>query len=284
MRMTRFIDSFSSRQASIRSDYRHACRSTVAYFPLIFLLQACTTPNHTGRLIFQRGATQLPTAITWLDFDGQIAIQPPFDRAPLNDQIKTLIQTKLVPRNTGQHRALKLQSVIIGCQSKPNPSCGARVVVEVVGSDNQTILRAMEGIAELNLARPADLQTVSRALSTLFETAVDAAVRSPEQRPPPVSKMERLIRQGSTEKIQDWTRRLEDQDTSEIQRINLWIALGHVANPNHLERLKTIQPRNDREAQVRSRALRWIDAASPDAGKSRPAHVKYPSGKGGERP
>ena len=96
--------------------------------------------------------------------------------------------------------------------------------------------------------------------------------------------MERLIRQGSTEQIQDWTRRLEGQDAPEIQRINLWIALGHVATEDHLQRLKTIPPQSDREAQVRRRALRWIGAASTDAGKSSPAHVKSSPGKDGDRP
>ena len=282
--MKRIIDSSTSRDASAQPRYRHACWSTLAHFSLIFFLQACTTPNQAGRLIFQRGATTIPSSISWLGFDGQIAVQPPFDQKVIRDQIRAQIKTQLIPKNSTQARPLKLQSVIVGCKSKPSASCGARAVVEVVGNDQQTILRAMEGIAELNLARQADIRTLSRALPTLLEAAINAAVQARDQRPPPISKMERLIRQGSKEQIQDWTRRLEAQDTPEIQRINLWIALGHVAATEHLERLKSIQPKNDREAQVRARALRWVGAASTDAGKSSPAHVKSPAGKDGDRP
>jgi len=248
------------------------------------MLQACTTPNQAGRLIFQRGSTDVPQPVRWLGFDGQIAIQPPFDQPLIEQQVKALLDTHSAPSAIDPPRALKVQSLILGCKSKPSSSCGVRVVVEVVGNDQQTILRAMEGIAELNLARPADNQTVRRALPALIQAALNAAVQANDQRPPPVSRMERLIRRGSTEEIQPWIRGLEDQDTSEIQRINLWIALGHVANLDHLSRLKSLQPKSDREAQVRNRALRWIGAASADAGKSSPAHVPYPSAEDGDRP
>ena len=248
------------------------------------MLQACTTPNQAGRLIFQRGATDIPQTVRWLGFDGQIAVQPPFDQPTIEQHIKGLLDTQLAPKAVSPLRALKVQSLILGCKSKPSPSCGLRAVVEVVGNDRQTILRAMEGIAELNLARPADTQTVRRALPALVQAALHAAVQANDQRPPPVSRMERLIRQGSTQEIQPWIRGLEDQDTPEIRRINLWIALGHVANHKHLDRLKSLQPKSDREAQVRNRALRWISAASADAGKSSPAHVTSPPAKDGDRP
>ncbi len=282
--MKRLIDSFTLSIAIAQHRHRRARLPILAHFFLTFMLQACTTPNQAGRLIFQRGATPIPQPIVWLDFDGQIAIQPKFDQSVIRQKIHALIQAQLVPQKPNPSRALKLQSVIVGCKPKPNPSCGMRVVVEVVGNDQRTILRAMEGIAELNLARPADTETVSRALSTLLETAVHTAIHTQDQRPAAVSKMEQLIRQGSTEQIQHWTRQLEDESTSEVQRINLWIALGHVATRAHLEQLKTIQTRSDREAQVRHRALRWIDAASSGAGKSSPAHVKSSLGKDGDRP
>ena len=142
----------------------------------------------------------------------------------------------------------------------------------------------MEGRAELKLARQADNQALIRTLPALVSAAIDAALSAPTQRPTPHSEMERLIREGSTLRVDDWARSLEANDTPQTRRITLWIGLGHVGTNDHLARLEKIKPKTDREAEVQARALRWIRAASPGAGKTRPAEVESQSAADGERP
>ena len=104
--------------------------------------------------------------------------------------------------------SLRLQGVIVGCRGGSDASCACRVVVEVVGKDRTTTLRAMEGRAELELARQADNEALTRALPALVSVAIDAALNAPVKRPTPHSEMERLIREGSTLRADDWARSL----------------------------------------------------------------------------
>jgi len=195
-----------------------------------------------------------------------------------------VIDAQLKPKRQMGIISLRLQGVIVGCRGGSSASCACRVVVEVVGNDRTTTLRAMEGRAELKLARQADNQALIRTLPALVSAAIEAALNAPAQRPTPHSKMERLIREGSTLRVDDWARSLEANDAPQTRRITLWIGLGHVGTNAHLARLEKIKPKTDREAEVRARALRWIRAASPGAGKTKPADVESSSAADGDRP
>ena len=144
---------------------------------------ACTTPQQSARLLFQRGATSLPPKLIWQAFDGQIAIEPGLESAELNVQLGVTLNEVMRPQSASSPLSLRLQSLILGCRSKPRPSCGCRTVIELVGSDQQTTLRGMEGIAVLTLARPADADALLRAAPSLVEHAIQAALEAPDQRP-----------------------------------------------------------------------------------------------------
>lgn len=245
---------------------------------------ACTTPQQSARLLFQRGATSLPPKLIWQAFDGQIAIEPGLESAELNVQLGVTLNEVMRPQSASSPLSLRLQSLILGCRSKPRPSCGCRTVIELVGSDQQTTLRGMEGIAVLTLARPADADALLRAAPSLVEHAIQAALEAPDQRPAAVSELEKSIRAGNGEQIADWMEQLKQPNTPEIRRINLWLAIGHVADRKSLRELELLQPTSEREKGVRLRALRWIRAASPGAGKSSPADVQSSSGEDGDRP
>ncbi len=246
-----------------QSRHRRAGKYSLAQACLICLLCACTTPNQAGRLLFQRGATQLPSKpLVWQPFTGQIAIDHP-QAAPLRSQVIEQLNQLLKPRAETAPLSLRLQGVIVACREGATAACACRVVIELVGKDRQTVLRGMEGRAELAMARPADKDALSRALPTLISSAVEAALTAPDRRPPAVSDMARLIRAGDSSQLNQWAAQLEQQALSPQQRIVLWVALGHVAKARDLKRLNTIPAKSVAEAKARTRALLWIRAAAP---------------------
>ncbi len=248
---------------SPQTRHRRAAKYSLAQASLICLLSACTTPNQAGRLLFQRGATQLPKAsLVWQTFDGQVAIDHP-NESEIRPQVLEHLKPLLKPTNKKAPLSLRLQGVIIACREGVQAACACRVVIELVGKDQRTVLRGMEGRAELAMARPADKGALRRALATLLTSAIDAALTAPDRRPPAVSAMARLIRAGDSSQLDHWAAQLERQTLSQQQRIVLWVALGHVAKEQDLERLNSIPAKSIAEAKARTRALLWIRAATP---------------------
>ena len=178
----RIITLFRCAKRRLHPVLRRAAVGMLTVLSLTGAGAACTTPQQSARLLFQRGATSLPPKLIWQAFDGQIAIEPGLESAELNVQLGVTLNEVMRPQSASSPLSLRLQSLILGCRSKPRPSCGCRTVIELVGSDQQTTLRGMEGIAVLTLARPADADALLRAAPSLVEHAIQAALEAPDQR------------------------------------------------------------------------------------------------------
>ena len=269
---------------SLQSRHRRAAQQILVRAALLCLLGACTTPTQAGRLLFQRGATQLPDgALVWLPFTGQIAIED-LDESELAPVVHRELASLLRPQNERAALSLRLQGVILGCRGGARAACACRVVVELVGGDQDTVLRGMEGRAELAMARQADGAALQRALPALLRSAIGSALSAPDRRPPGGSEMARLIRAGDSSRLDQWINQLKHDQLNQERRIVLWIALGHVAKGHALKRLMTIKADTPPEAEARTRALRWIRAATTQAGKRGKPHVESRPGATGELP
>jgi len=257
------LPSLHSPVVALQSRHRRAAQQILVRAALLCLLGACTTPDHAGRLLFQRGATQLPEgALVWLPFSGQIAIDHSAEKK-LKPAVHRELAELMQPRIEDARRSLRVQGVIIGCRDGARAACACRLVIELVGSDQNTVLRGMEGRAELAMARPADEAALRRMLPALLRSAIRSAITAPDRRPPGGSEMARLIRAGDNSHLDQWIGQLEDQSPKPDRRIVLWIALGHVAKGGDLKRLMAIEAKSSAEAEARTRALRWIRAATP---------------------
>ena len=257
------LPSLPSPMVALQSRHRRAAQQILVRAALLCLLGACTTPDHAGRLLFQRGATQLPEGpLVWLPFSGQIAIEHSAENK-LRPAVRRELADLLQPQIEDAPLSLRMQGVIIACRAGARAACAGRIVIELVGSDQNTVLRGMEGRAELAMARPADEAALRRMLPALLRSAVRSAITAPDRRPPAGSEMARLIRAGDNSHLDQWVDQLEHQNLSQDRRIVLWIALGHVANDGDLKRLMSIEAKSSPEAKARSRALRWIRAATP---------------------
>ena len=257
------LPSLHSPVVALQSRHRRAAQQILVRAALLCLLSACTTPDQAGRLLFQRGATDLPSgALIWLPFSGQIAI----DHAAENN-LRPAVQKELAlltqPQSEDAPLSLRLQGVIIACRAGARAACACRAVIELVGSDQNTALRGMEGRAELAMARPADEAALRRMLPALLRAAIRSGLTAPDRRPPGGSEMARLIRAGDNSHLDRWADQLEHQNLDPDRRIVLWIALGHVAKGGNLKRLRTIEAKSPAEAAARTRAMRWIRAATP---------------------
>jgi hypothetical protein len=232
-------------------------------------------------VIFQRGATPVPQNIVWTPFQGEILIQNP-QGSGLVKQASAWIHETLRPLHTQGSRALRLQSPIIACRPAPAAACAARVVVEVVGSDGTTPLRAMEGRAELQMSTTINTTALSRAMPHLLHAAITQAIQAPDLRPHPMGEIERLSRKESRKDVRQWMDELKQTQTPAPRRTVLWVALGHVGIKADLTQLEQLMAKGPNEERARTRALRWIRAASEHAGKTPDPHVKSHSGaKGG---
>lgn len=269
--------------SAIQPLHRRGAYRGVALSAGICLLLACTTPDSAGRLLFRRGATSLPETLVWQDFSGQIDIDMPANKKLLG-QLRTLIKKRIVPIDPGAQRSLSLQSVIIGCRKKPRAACACRVVIELLGSDQKTPLRGMEGRAELAMAGLADHHGIERAMPTLFNHALQTALLAIDKRPPAHSEMERASRRQDHQHFSAWADKLALPGLNDAQRIALWITLGHIGIQSDLPRLLETPAQSPGEALARRRALAWIGAASRQAGKSVQAHVESRPGANGDSP
>jgi hypothetical protein len=274
---------FRPPQSAIQSLHRRGAGRGVALSFGLCLLLACTTPDSAGRLLFRRGATDLPETLVWQEFSGQTNIDMASNEELL-EQLKNLITARVIPIDTDAQRSLRLQSVIVGCRQKPRAACACRVVVELLGSDQTTALRGMEGRAELAMAGLADAQGLQRALPTLFNHALRTALAADDKRPPAYSQMERAARRQDHQQFSAWADKLAQPGLSEARRIALWITLGHIGIHSDLPRLSKTAALSPGEALARQRALAWIGAASRQAGKSVQAHVESRPGANGDSP
>ena len=116
----------------------------------------------------------------------------------------------------------------------------------------------------------------------LLDAAINQAIQAPDLRPHPVGEIERLSRQENRQKFAQWVNELSLIQTPSERRVVLWVGLGHVGTQADLIQLEQVVAKGPREARARTRALRWIRAASKHAGKTPIPHVKSPTGaKGG---
>ena len=233
--------------------------------PITLTLVGCTTPQSHSRLRLQRQGSlpdwqKSPWKTVELPWLGDGFAKDDDLAHELRKHIDKELGASELPQVKPLHFVLGRPRV--ACEpSPPQWRCYAQVIVEMRGRSGKQALWAAEGFAWIDLENP---PPPHRRLQ-LARRLVSAAILSVQE-----GDQERSIARGSSPIAQaiqrkdpgvvnDWLDELSQPSGLEAKRVALWLAVGHLAQRQHRDRIKDISTRSPREAKARQLALDWLD-------------------------
>ena len=233
--------------------------------PISLGLLACTTPQSQSRLRLQRQGSQpdwqqhpwSTVAKPWL---GESFSEPEGLAERLQARLNQDLEARNLPKNKKLHLVLGRPRIACDAVGK-RWRCYSQVIVEMRGARGKRALWAAEGLAWLELDRPPPLDARNTLALGLVRAAIQSVREGPQSRPAGrwAGPLATAIQLGKPGTLDHWLVSLAGDESSEAQRVALWLAVGHLAEEKDRQRIEDVKARTPRENKARQLALDWLD-------------------------